>query len=210
MAAGICIYIIVIGNPDSDNLDNPDQILRFTIRIGGSMLTLYLSILFGVIALILFYLATRQRRQAGIPAGQIIYTDTSQWGKVEKPLFDPQLRLAGRPDYLVKQKGQIIPIEVKSRQAPQVPYDSHIYQLAAYCLLVKHEYGTRPSSGIIHYANRTFAIDFTAKLEESTQATIREMQGRIYESQVDRSHQDAKRCQHCGYRSICDQALGYN
>jgi CRISPR-associated exonuclease Cas4 len=155
----------------------------------------------------LFFLASRQRLHSGIPAGRIIYTDTSQWGKVEKPLFDPQLRLTGRPDYLVKQKEQIIPIEVKSRQAPQVPYDSHIYQLAAYCLLVKREYGTRPSYGIIHYANRNFAIDFTTTLEKSTQATIREMQGRTDESQVDRSHHDAKRCQHCGYRSLCDQAL---
>jgi CRISPR-associated exonuclease Cas4 len=168
---------------------------------------LYLSILFGVIALILFLLASRQRRQAGIPTSRIIYSDTSQWGKVEKPLFDPELRLTGKPDYLVKQGGRIIPIEVKSRQAPQVPYDSHVYQLAAYCLLVKHEYGTRPTHGIIHYANRTFAIDFTNRLEESTLATIREMQGRTNHSQVDRSHQDVKRCQQCGYRTICDQAL---
>lgn len=166
-----------------------------------------LSIFFLVVTVILFILASRQRRQAGIPAGRVIYTDASQWGKVEKPLYDPELRLTGKPDYLVRQGRQVIPVEVKSGRAPQVPYDSHIYQLAAYCLLVDHEYGTRPTHGILHYSNRTFAIDFTAELEESIQATIREMQGRTSHSHVDRSHQDGKRCLHCGYRSVCDQAL---
>jgi CRISPR-associated exonuclease Cas4 len=171
------------------------------------MLELYLSILFVVIAVVLFFLAAHQRRKAGIPGGRVIYIDTNQWGKVERPLFDPDLRLTGKPDYLVRQGKQVIPIEVKSRQAPTVPYDSHIYQLAAYCLLVRREYGTRPTHGIIHYANKSYAIDFTTELEGSLQAIIREMQGRINHSQVDRSHQDGKRCQHCGYRTICDQSL---
>jgi CRISPR-associated exonuclease Cas4 len=171
------------------------------------MLELYLAILFCITAVVLFYLAARQRRQAGIPGGRVIYIDTNQWGKVEKPLYDPELRLTGKPDYLVKQGKLVIPIEVKSRQAPRVPYDSHIYQLVAYCLLVAREYGTRPPHGIIHYANKNFAIDFTAELEGEVQSIIQEMQGRTNHSPVDRSHDDGKRCQHCGYRSICDQAL---
>ena len=171
------------------------------------MIGLYLSILFVVIAIVLFFLASRQRRQTGIPGGRVIYIDTSQWGKVERPLYDPELRLSGKPDYLVRQGKQIIPIEFKSRQAPSVPYDSHIYQLAAYCLLVEREYGARPTHGIIHYNNKSFAIDFTANLEDSILSTIQEMQARTTRSQVDRSHQDGKRCQHCGYRSICDQSL---
>jgi CRISPR-associated exonuclease Cas4 len=171
------------------------------------MLELYLAILFCVFAVVLFFLSARQRRQAGLPGGRVIYIDTNQWGKVEKPLYDPKLRLTGKPDYLIRQGRLVIPIEVKSRQAPQVPYDSHIYQLAAYCLLVEREYETRPTHGIIHYANKDFAIYFTAELEESVERIIREMHGRTDHSQMDRSHQDGKRCLHCGYRSICDQAL---
>jgi CRISPR-associated exonuclease Cas4 len=171
------------------------------------MLVPYISILFLFIAIVLFIVATRQKHQAGIPAGKVIYTDTSRWGKVEKPLFDPNNRLTGKPDYLVDQGNQIIPIEVKSRKSPQAPYDSHIYQLAAYCLLVQYEYGTRPDHGILHYANRTFLIDFTPTLEDSIKSIIREMQARTARSQVKRSHEDPKRCLHCGYRSICDQSL---
>jgi CRISPR-associated exonuclease Cas4 len=168
---------------------------------------IYLSILFLAIALLLFILAYRQRRQAGLPAGRIIYSDASQWGIVEKPLFDPDLRLAGKPDYLVRHGHQIIPIEVKSRRAPQVPYDSHIYQLAAYNLLVEKEYGLRPAYGMLHYSDKTFAIDFTKPLEALVKVTIQEMQDQTNRDQVNRSHQEGKRCLHCGYRSICDQAL---
>jgi CRISPR-associated exonuclease Cas4 len=171
------------------------------------MLLLFLSILLLLVALILFIVAARQKRQAGLPAGRVIYTDTNHWGKVEKPLFDPKLRLTGKPDYLVEQGKQVIPVEVKTRSAPQAPYDSHIYQLAAYCLLVQHEYGTRPNYGILHYRNRTFAIDFTSALEAAIKGTIREMQERTTRSQVDRSHANPRSCQHCGYRSICDQSL---
>jgi CRISPR-associated exonuclease Cas4 len=171
------------------------------------MIELFIIVFLLVIAIIFFVLASRQRRKAGIPAGRVIYTDASQWGKVEKPLYDPKLRLTGKPDYLVKQGSLVIPVEVKSRRSPPVPHDSHIYQLAAYCLLVEHEYKTRPSYGILHYHDKSFAIDFTSELESSTQAVIHEMQARSSRTQVDRSHEDARRCQHCGYRSVCDQSL---
>ncbi len=171
------------------------------------MLELSIVIILVVLAIVFFLLSSRQRRQAGIPAGRVIYTDTSQWGKVEKPLYDPERRLAGKPDYLVKHANQVIPVEVKSRRAPRAPHDSHIYQLAAYCLLVAHEYGMRPSHGILHYADKTFAIDFTAELEDSVQGVIDEMQAITARSRVDRSHEDGRRCQNCGYRSVCDQSL---
>ena len=167
----------------------------------------YLSIFFLLIGLVLFVVAARRKRQAGIPAGRQIYSDTNHWGKVEKPLFDPNLRLTGKPDYLVKQGKQFIPIELKSTSSPRAPYDSHIYQLAAYCLLVEHEYGNRPNYGIIHYRNQTFAIDFTPTLEETIKAIIREMQEKTIHSQADRSHNNPRNCQNCGYRSICDQSL---
>jgi CRISPR-associated exonuclease Cas4 len=171
------------------------------------MLVPYLSILFLLVALTLFIVAARQKRQAGIPTGRVIYTDTSQWSKVEKPLYDPNLHLSGKPDYLVEHGDQIIPVEVKSRRSPQAPYDSHISQLAAYCLLVNYMYSSRPDHGIIHYSDRTFAIDFTPTLETSTKETIREMQELKVSSHVDRSHENPRCCHRCGYRSICDQSL---
>ncbi len=171
------------------------------------MLAPYFSIIFLVIAVAFFILAAYQKRQAGLPTGKVIYTDTRRWGKVEKPFFDPDLRLTGRPDYLVEHGNKVIPIEVKTGKTPQTPYDSHIFQLAAYCLLVQHEFGRRPDHGIIHYPKRTFEITFSPRLEEMVRLNISEMQEKTSRSTVDRSHEEPKRCNHCGYRSICDQSL---
>ena len=84
---------------------------------------LYLALVLLVFALFFFRQSLTQRKETGLPAGRIIYTDTRGWGKVEKPLFYPALELTGKPDYLVQQNGKIIPVEVKSGKAPDAPYD---------------------------------------------------------------------------------------
>jgi CRISPR-associated exonuclease Cas4 len=168
---------------------------------------LVLSATFVIMAIILFIVAGYQKRKVGFPDGRIIYSDTQKWGRVEKPLYDHVLRLTGKPDYLVKKDQMVIPIEVKSRRAPRQPKEWHIYQLAAYCLLIESVYKIRPKYGIINYQDKSFAVDFTEKLEESTQEIIHEMQSRASQLQVDRSHDDQERCIHCGFKSVCNQAL---
>ncbi len=110
---------------------------------------LFIAVLLILIAVWLFWQARSRRESLGIPGGRIIYADTQSWGPVEKPLYDPASGLTGKPDYLVDQGDQIIPVEVKSSRAKDGPYDLHIYQLAAYCLLVEREFGKRPPYGII-------------------------------------------------------------
>ncbi len=101
------------------------------------MYLFYAAIFLVLLALALLWQARRAQKASGLPGGRVIYTDTRAWGnKVEKPLYDASLGLTGKPDYLVEKNGRIIPVEVKSGRAPQSPYDSHIYQLASYFLLV--------------------------------------------------------------------------
>jgi CRISPR-associated exonuclease Cas4 len=161
-----------------------------------------------ILAILLFWLSSRQRKQAGLPGGRVIYTDTRAWNEVEKPLYDPQLGLTGKPDYLVEQGGQIIPVEVKSGRAPSAPYDSHIFQLAAYCLLVHRTTGRRPPYGILHYPGRDFAVDYSPELESQLLEILAEMRRDEMRTQVMRSHESAARCSRCGFRAACDQRLG--
>src|SRR3990172_6771100 len=158
-------------------------------------------------ALLLLWAAARQRRSAGLPGGRIIYTDTNRWDRLEKPLYDPALEITGKPDYLVEQGGTLIPVEVKSRRISRAPYDSHVYQLAAYCLLVQRVFGKRPPYGILQYANRTFAIDYTPELERALLDVLTEMRSQERRRDVERSHNSPQRCARCGFRSVCDQAL---
>ena len=167
----------------------------------------YIALVLLLLAIILFWQSGRQKRQAGLPGGRVIYTDTRGWGEVEKPLYAPDVGLTGKPDYLVEKNGAIIPVEVKSGRAPSAPYDSHIYQLAAYCYLAHVTYGKRPPYGILKYANRAYAIDYTPELETSLKALLVEMRQCEKMKEVDRSHESVIRCQRCGYRSICNQKL---
>jgi CRISPR-associated exonuclease Cas4 len=163
-------------------------------------------------ALVVFFLAARRRKASGLPGGRIIYSDTRFWNPLEEPLYDPALGLTGKPDYLVEKGDQIIPVEVKTSRAPRGPYDTHIFQLAAYCLLVHRVFGKRPAYGILHYSHpsgngRSFVIDYTPSLESALLDTLQEMRMQERKKDLPRSHNSVPRCSACGFRSTCDQRL---
>jgi CRISPR-associated exonuclease Cas4 len=171
------------------------------------MVLLYIGGLLLVIALALLLIAGRQRKSAGLPGGRVIYTDTHSWGPVGKPLFDGELGLTGKPDYLVETDGRILPVEVKSGRTPSAPYDSHIFQLAAYCHLVEKAFGVRPPYGILHYPERDFAIDYTPALESALLDLLASLRRDETRRDVPRSHEDEHRCRRCGFKEVCDQRL---
>lgn len=172
----------------------------------------YIALFIILLALFLLWQARRQRDQAGLPGGRVIFSDTSQWAPQERPLYSAEIGLTGKPDYLVEVGRHTIPVEVKKVNDPdRPPYDTHIYQLAAYCLLVAEQFEQRPPYGIIHYTNgqhgRSYAIDFTPALEAAVRQIITEIQGISRTKELARSHDQPQRCQGCGYRQSCDQAL---
>jgi CRISPR-associated exonuclease Cas4 len=151
--------------------------------------------------------AGRQRQRSGLPPGRVIYADTGAWDRVERPLFSRRHRLTGKPDYLLDDGGEIIPVEVKSGAAPPQPHPSHVLQLAAYCLLIQETYGARPSYGIVRYRDRAFAVDFTAHLEARLLDTLDEIRRAAAADDVPRSHENPAQCAACGYRPFCNQSL---
>jgi CRISPR-associated exonuclease Cas4 len=171
------------------------------------MISLYTGLVLLVFALILFFLSGLQRRASGLPGGRVIYTDTRAWGKVERPFFDQDLGLTGKPDYLIEQNGKIIPIEVKTGRTPEAPYDSHIFQVAAYCYLIHKTTGQRPPYGLLHYPGRDFAVDYTPQLEYALRDLLAGMRVDGQRTEVRRSHEDEQRCRHCGFRQTCEQRL---
>lgn len=167
----------------------------------------YLIGLLAVLSIVLFWISTRQRQAAGLPAGRLIYSDHQQWGRIESPLYDPTFNLTGKPDFILETEQGLIPVEVKSGHSTHEPYDSHIYQLAAYCLLIHQSFGSRPEYGILHYSNQDFAIDYTPQLEESIINLIREIHSHNKRRSMPRSHDSVARCRKCGFRKVCDQSL---
>jgi CRISPR-associated exonuclease Cas4 len=168
---------------------------------------LLIALILGGLGFWLMIRARAARRESGLPVGRVTYADTGAWERCERPLFSWQYRLTGRPDYLVRSRQGVIPVEVKSGPAPQQPYPAHILQLAAYCLLVEEQESRAPRHGILKYQDRTFEIQYTPALRSHLLTTLDAMRADLHAREVMRSHEEPQRCRGCGYREKCDQRL---
>ncbi|MBX3047039.1 MAG: CRISPR-associated protein Cas4 [Anaerolineales bacterium] len=160
-----------------------------------------------VLAVVLLWVSTRQRSALGLPSGQVLYSDTGVERRLEQPLMDEALGLIGRPDYLVQNGDGLVPVEVKSGRTPRQPYQSHIYQLAAYCVLVARQFEQRPAYGIIRYPERSFRVEFSAALEAQVLSLLAAMRQGLRQGELHRSHSTAARCAACGYRQVCSERI---
>lgn len=174
------------------------------------------AIILAIIVLILAGIALlwqsrRMRLQSGLPKGKIVYSDTSEWLKQEEPLISRKYGIVGKPDYLLVvnqgRKSITIPVEVKSRKRPAVPYDNHILQLGAYCILVEETYKQRPPYGLLHYRDDTLEVPFTNELRNQVIEAAEGIRRNRNAANVKRQHKDAGRCYGCGYRHACGEEL---
>ena len=170
--------------------------------------------LLAIVALLLLFLglvaylwARRRWASAGLPRGRLIYGDTGKWERTQSPLHSRRHRLTGRPDYLVRAGKTFVPVEVKSGAAPAEPYEGHVLQLAAYCLLVEEEFGARPPHGLLHYDNATLEIPYDAVLQNRLLQMLDAMRQARARGSADRNHEIPQKCLRCGQRENCEQRL---
>jgi CRISPR-associated exonuclease Cas4 len=184
------------------------------------LLGIFCALIF--ISLLARILSQRAARRAGLPKGTLLYSDTGipvgriapatvnvEGMKQERPLRSEEFGLTGRPDYLIETKQGIIPVEVKSTLCPpdNRPYDSHIAQLAAYCLLVEDVLKRTVPYGIIRYRDRELRVDYTDETRDWLIALLEEISIAREADDVHRSHEDARRCRGCSMREVCTESL---
>ncbi|MCJ7655027.1 MAG: CRISPR-associated protein Cas4 [Dehalococcoidia bacterium] len=144
------------------------------------------------------------RKEYGIPEGRIVYTDLD---KPAEPLFSEQLRLTGKPDFIVNFKGQYVPVEVKTGVTDS-PYRNHVLQLAAYCLLVEEKYNQVIPFGVLVYGGgRQFRIPFEAYLRRQVITILEEMRTNLAAGTIQRNHNLIAKCQYCSMRVHCNQRI---
>jgi CRISPR-associated exonuclease Cas4 len=102
-----------------------------------------------------------------------------------------------------------VPVEAKSAAVPPDgrPRDSHVAQLAAYCLLVEDVLGATVPYGLIKYRDREVRVEYTPELKEHALALIDEMNDAAFAEEVHRSHEDPRRCAGCSLRDVCTESL---
>jgi CRISPR-associated exonuclease Cas4 len=147
------------------------------------------------------------RGRTGVPWTRIVRSDVGTELVLDRPLFSRRYQLTGKPDYLLEQRGRYIPVEVKPSRHATTPYDADLMQLAAYCLLIEEVYGQTPPYGLLRYAESTFRLDYTARVRADLLAVIAEMQELLPADDVERDHDDPRRCVGCGFREQCEDRL---
>jgi CRISPR-associated exonuclease Cas4 len=163
----------------------------------------FLIIIAIVLVLVGLGLARGSRRGAeetgiSLRGVSILHSDTGGGEELAEPLRSETHKLIGKPDYILKTKAGIIPVEVKPTRQSNKPYESDIMQLAAYCLLIEENFDTRPPYGLLRYANLSFKV----RWDEALRAQLLAYQG---QTMPDPQHDMTTRCTNCGFHYICWQ-----
>ncbi len=166
-------------------------------------LSLSVAVLLLGAGLFLLWSARGKRRQTGVPMGRVVYDDTGAWQECPRPLYSRRYLLAGKPDYIVAQDENLIPVEVKPRRTAARPHLSDVLQLAAYCLLIEDNFDRAPPYGILKYATATFPVEYTPQLRRQLLVTMESMRDDLDTAEVAPSHNHPGRCRACGYREHC-------
>ncbi len=81
---------------------------------------LSVALALALIGLVLLWYALKLRRSTGIPWSRVRSQDV-RGRELEKPLYARRYGLAGKPDYLIEKRGQLIPVEVKPTRRASEP-----------------------------------------------------------------------------------------
>lgn len=137
---------------------------------------------------------------------EILYTDAGR--STADLLVSERYHLIGRPDYVLEESGERIPVERKDRMLTHSgPHESERLQLAAYCLLLEEREGRPVHRGRLQYQNTSLDITFDEALRRKLLATLAAIQASADLANVRRSHPSPARCQGCAFRMQCSESL---
>lgn len=171
------------------------------------MITILIAVIF-LVALLVCAHANTRLVEIGVPHGRIISQDADRRRPLTRSLVSRRHGLIGKPDYLIETTDGLIPVEVKSRPCPASgPHLADVAQLTAYCILVEENFHTRPSHGVIAYADQYQRVPYTTQHRDRVLGILNEIEAVRNGSTPHRSHFQSGRCRSCGFRAVCDEAL---
>jgi len=150
-------------------------------------------------------LETAQHMKEKHQVDQVDYVDT---GAAPPKMFVSERHgLRGRPDYVMVEGEDHIPVEVKTGRTPRGPLFSHILQVAAYCLLLEEEYQRTPSHGVIRYPDASFDIEYNEDTKRLVLQKLEEMRRALAKGTAHRNHHRPGKCVGCSRRAVCPERL---
>jgi CRISPR-associated exonuclease Cas4 len=157
-------------------------------------------------------IANQVRQEANLPPGELVSIDSSREGfsKLrQQNIVSARYGISGRPDRVVRTVDGIMPVELKSGNAPRTgPYEAQVAQLAVYCLLIEEEFKTTVKEGVIQYSDRSITVKFDDRMRSWILALVEEVrEAKRQNARPRRNHDYAGRCRGCGFREGCQETL---
>jgi len=170
------------------------------------MNTLIFSFFLLLVGLLLFLLSTYQQKKIQKTKTHFHLHDAKiEYNDLLKPaenIFSKKNLLAGKPDYILNSKGNIIPVEIKkSLYSQPAPY--HLFQLATYCQLLEDTHHSFVPYGVLVYADTDFEIPFDPNLRFNLDKTIQQMRKTIATRELPQITIDENKCHHCSFQHCC-------
>ena len=158
------------------------------------------------------YFLYRSLKSADI--AQLLRSEFEIKGKIEyidlddsKVFKSKKYGISGRPDYVIKVGGHLIPVEVKKGRTPQGPLFSHIVQVAAYCLLIEETSGKAPPYGIIKYPEQEHELEYNVDMKNVLLQKVDEVRAALEAGDAHRNHKRPGKCKSCSRRAVCPERL---
>ena len=168
---------------------------------------------FLVIAVVLFELffslARKGEKETGVQVqvkGEAFGVDGSAFLPVREYISDMQ-GIAGRPDALIRENGEIIPIERKPLS--KKIHDRHVAQLLVYMRLVEEFEGKRPPYGylVLGSNSRKVKIENTPQRQQWLQKILDEMRAILQEEKSAVPSPHPRKCRNCDVNKWCTSSL---
>jgi CRISPR-associated exonuclease Cas4 len=151
--------------------------------------------------------SSREKQALRLPEeAKVVFQDR---GLKQQSLVVEDYDLVGKPDLVLEENGFYIPVELKTGRSPRQPYDSHVMQLMAYCLLLESHYEVRPPHGLLRFTqdDKEFRIAYTPEREAQLKAILERMKTFQEAEDVHRNHRNANKCRACSFFEVCAERL---
>jgi len=185
-------------------------IIIYDVPTEMAMVCMVLSLIWLIGTSIALFVSLSSQKESEIRKGEahtrakITYIGTDSSGLLRSEKFG----LSGRPDYILQENGEVVPVEMKSGRMPKGPLFSHIVQLAAYCLILSEDPNNKVTRGILKYGTQEFDIDFDEGLKALVMCKLVEMRDALDKGEAHRNHNRPGKCRSCSRRDECPEKIG--
>ncbi len=134
----------------------------------------------------------------------ILYSDADHRTlRPARALRAPRLGLLAKPDYVLREDGELVVEEVKSGWVRGAPYSHHVIQLGVEMLVVEEAFRRRPPRGRLRYRNRTIAIANTEGLRQQVLEMADRYRAVADGQQSPMPTRDVAKCRKCPVQALC-------